>query len=159
MIINRTLSKAFGIAGMRVGYALADEKIVAYLNRSRIPWNVSLLALAAAEAVLQDEKDHQRKRANTIEGRNYLIEQLDEITGIKAYPSEGNFVLFDASILGKPSLDMRDDMIARGIFIRPMEGHGAKPGLMRVTVGTPVMNQDFIRVFRQYVQDTLTAKK
>jgi histidinol-phosphate aminotransferase len=159
MIINRTLSKAYGIAGMRVGYALANEKIISYLNRSRIPWNVSLLALAAAEAVLQDEADHERKRTNTIEGRTYLIEQLDEIPGIKSYPSEGNFVLFDASILGKPSLDMRDDMIARGIFIRPMEGHGAKPGLMRVTVGTPSMNQDFIRVFRQYVQDTLAAKK
>lgn len=159
LIINRTMSKAYGIAGMRVGYALADEKIISFLNRSRIPWNVSLLALAAAEAVLMDEEDQKRKRKNTVEGRNYLIEQLDEIPGIKAYPSEGNFVLFDASILGKTSLEIRDDIIDKGIFIRPMEGHQTKPGFMRVTVGTPAMNERFIQIFRQYVEDVMSTKK
>jgi histidinol-phosphate aminotransferase len=159
LIINRTLSKAYGIAGMRVGYALADEKIIAFFNRSRIPWNVSLLALAAAEAVLQDEEDHQRKRKNTIEGRKYLIDQLDEIPGIKAYPSEGNFVLFDASCLGKTSLEIRDDIIARGVFIRPMEGHQTKAGFMRVTVGTPEMNERFIKIFRQYIEDVIATKR
>jgi len=159
LIINRTFSKAYGLAGFRVGYAIADKMVISYFNRSRIPWNVSLIALAAAEAALQDEADHQRKRKNTIDGRQYLIQELAKIPGIKPYASEGNFVLFDASILGKTSQEIKDDIIARGIFIRSMEGHGTRQGFMRVTVGTPEMNQKFIAVFKQYVADVMKTAK
>jgi histidinol-phosphate aminotransferase len=158
LIINRTFSKAYGLAGFRVGYALADKQVISYFNRSRIPWNVSLIALAAAEAALLDEEDHKQKRENTINGRNYLIQELGKIPGIKAYPSQGNFVLFDASVLGKKSEEIKNDIIARGIFIRPMEGHGTRPGFMRVTVGIPEQNQKFIAVFTQYVEDVMNQK-
>lgn len=158
MIINRTFSKAYGLAGFRVGYALADKMIISYFNRSRIPWNVSLIALAAAEAALLDEEDHNRKRKNSIEGRQYLIEELAKIPGIKPYPSEGNFVLFDAACLGKNSEEIKQDIIARGIFIRPMEGHGTRPGFMRVTIGKPEQNQKFIAVFAKYVNDVMNQK-
>jgi histidinol-phosphate aminotransferase len=159
LIISRTFSKAYGLAGLRIGYAIADKMVISYFNRSRIPWNVSLITLAAAEAALQDEADHQRKRKNTINGRQYLIQELVKIPGIKPYASEGNFVLFDASILGKTSQEIKDDIIARGIFIRPMEGHGLRQGFMRVTVGTPEMNQKFIAVFKQYVEDIMKTAK
>ena len=158
LIINRTFSKAYGLAGFRVGYALADKQVISYFNRSRIPWNVSLIALAAAEAALLDEEDHKQKRENTISGRNYLIIELGKIPGIKAYPSQGNFVLFDASVLGKKSEEIKNDIIARGIFIRPMEGHGTRPGFMRVTVGVPEQNQKFIAIFTQYVEEVMNQK-
>jgi histidinol-phosphate aminotransferase len=69
MLVNRTFSKAFGLAGCRIGYLLCDPVLASYFNRVRIPWNVSLLALAAALAGFEDQDDQQRKRKNTIEGR------------------------------------------------------------------------------------------
>jgi histidinol-phosphate aminotransferase len=154
-IINRTMSKAFGLAGFRVGYALADEQIVSYLNRVRIPWNVGLPAMAAALAALEDEADQALKRDNILEGRRYLYEEINKIPGLKAYPSEGNFILIDASILNRSSAQIRDEIIGKGIFIRPMSPHHMKEGYIRVTVGTPEQNQRFLEVLRAYVADVM----
>jgi histidinol-phosphate aminotransferase len=153
MLVNRTFSKAFGLAGCRIGYLLCDPKLASYFNRVRIPWNVSLLALAAALAGFEDQEDQQRKRKNTISGRNYIYEEINKIHGLKAYPSEGNFVLIDASSLGKDSLEIRDSMTRRGIFIRPMSGHNMARGFIRITVGTPEQNRFFIATFKAYVKE------
>ncbi len=153
MVINRTFSKAFGLAGFRIGYLLCDPKLASYFNRVRIPWNVSLLALAAALAGLEDEEDLRRKRNNVIEGRNFIREEINKIPGLKAFPSEGNFVLIDASVLGKESQEMRDRMAERGIFIRPMSGHHMARGFIRITVGTPEQNRFFIETFKKYIEE------
>jgi len=153
MMVNRTFSKAFGLAGFRVGYLLCDPQLASYFNRVRIPWNVSLVALAAALAGLQDEDDQKRKRKNTIDGRNYIRAEVNKIAGMKAFPSEGNFVLIDASVLGKDSLEIRDWMTAHGIFIRPMSGHNMARGFIRITVGTPEQNRLFVETFKQYVAE------
>lgn len=152
-IINRTMSKAFGLAGLRVGYCFANEKLISYFNRTKFPWNVSLLALAAALAALDDKEDQKRKYDNNYLGRVYLQDAIDEIPGLKSFESDGNFVLFDASVVGKDSNDMRDDLIARGVFIRPMSPHHMKPGFMRVTIGTPEQNKKFIEILRAYVAE------
>ena len=148
MMINRTFSKAFGLAGCRVGYLLCNPNLASYFNRVRIPWNVSLLALAAALAAIDDEESQTSKRKNIIEGRNYIIEEINKIPGLRAYPSEGNFVLIDACVLGKDSSEIRDQMADKGIYIRPMSGHNMTQGFIRVTTGTPEHNQLFIRLFR-----------
>ena len=153
MVVNRTFSKAFGLAGFRIGYLLCDPKLASYFNRVRIPWNVSLLALAAALAVLDDQTDQQRKRTNVIEGRKYICEEINKIPGLKAFPSEGNFVLIDAGSLGKDSQDIRDGMAKRGIFIRPMSGHNMARGFIRITVGTPHHNRFFIETFKEYIEE------
>jgi histidinol-phosphate aminotransferase len=88
MVVNRTFSKAFGLAGIRIGYLLCDPKLAAYFNRVRIPWNVSLVAIAAALAGLEDAGDQERKRKNVIEGRNYIFDEINKIPGMRAYPSE-----------------------------------------------------------------------
>ena len=157
MMVNRTFSKAFGLAGCRIGYLLCDPKLAGFFNRVRIPWNVSLLALAAALAGLDDREDQQRKRKNTIEGRNYIGREINKLPGLKAFPSEGNFVLIDASALGKDSLEIRDWMAGQGIFIRPMSGHNMARGFIRITVGTPDQNRMFIDTFKDYVE-TVTKK-
>ncbi len=153
-IINRTFSKAYGLAGLRVGYALADETVISYMNRMKIPWNVSLIALAAALAAVEDEEDQRRKYQNNQDGRRYLEAEINRIPGLQAFPSEGNFVLIDASSLGKTSVQIKDDLIARGVFIRPMSPHHMKEGFVRVTVGTPEQNALFIKTLREYVADT-----
>jgi histidinol-phosphate aminotransferase len=152
-IINRTFSKAFGLAGLRVGYALASTEVISYLNRMKIPWNVSLLALAAANAGFDDVEDQQKKRKTIIDGRNYIFNEINAIPGLKAFPSEGNFTLIDASDLGKTSGQIKDDMIERGIFIRPMSGHNMKPGFIRVTIGSAEQNHHFMDVFKAYIAE------
>jgi histidinol-phosphate aminotransferase len=153
MMVNRTFSKAFGLAGFRIGYLLCDPELASYFNRVRIPWNVSLLALAAALAGFEDQEDQQRKRTNVIEGRNIIREEINKIPGLKAFPSEGNFVLIDASSLGKESQEIRDRMAERGIFIRPMSGHHMARGFIRITVGTPEQNRFFIETFKKYTEE------
>jgi histidinol-phosphate aminotransferase len=155
MMVNRTFSKAFGLAGFRIGYLLCDPKLAGYFNRVRIPWNVSLVAIAAALAGLEDAEDQDRKRRNVIEGRDYIFTEINQIPGMRAFPSEGNFVLIDAGVLNKDSIEIRDQMAEKGIYIRPMSGHNMSRGFIRITVGTPAQNRLFIQVFREYANKIL----
>jgi histidinol-phosphate aminotransferase len=149
-MINRTMSKAFGLAGFRLGYIIANPQLISFFNRVRIPWNVSLQSIAAALAALDDTEDQIKKRENCLRGRQYLHDEINKIPGLIAFPSEGNFILIDARSLGKTSVQIRDDFIARGIFIRPMSPHNMQEGFIRVTVGTDEQNQYLIEVLRSY---------
>jgi len=151
-LINRTFSKAYGLAGLRLGYLYADAKVINYLNRVRIPWNVSLIALAAACAALEDVEDQRAKLENNAAGRAYLVEEVNKIPGFRAFQSQGNFVLIDASVLGRPANEIVNSMIERGIFVRPMAGHHLT-GFIRVTVGTPETNRRFVEVFKETVAE------
>lgn len=155
MMVNRTFSKAFGLAGFRVGYILCDPKLASYFNSVRFPWNVSSIAIAAALAGLEDIEDQEQKRKNVIVGRDYILNEINKIHGLRALPSEGNFVLIDASVLDKESLEIRDKMSAKGIYIRPMSGHNMARGFIRVTVGTPEQNRFFIETFREYCREIM----
>jgi histidinol-phosphate aminotransferase len=155
MMVNRTLSKAFGLAGLRLGYVLCQPQLATYFNRVRIPWNVGLITLAAALAGLEDVEDQKRKRDNVLRGRRYLFDEINKMPGLRAFPSEGNFVLIDASILNVESSEIRDYMAGKGIFIRPMSGHNMPRGFIRITVGTPDQNVLFVRIFGEYVRQLL----
>ena len=93
---------------------------------------------------MEDEQDQEYKRQNTLSGRQYIYNEINSMPGFKAFPSEGNFVLIDASPLGKPSAEIMQHMIECGIFIRPMSGHNMPQGFIRITVGTPQQNRQFI---------------
>jgi histidinol-phosphate aminotransferase len=153
LMINRTFSKAYGLAGFRIGYLLCDPKLASYFNRVRIPWNVSLISIAAALAGFEDEHDQKAKRQNVIDGRNAIFTEVNQIKGLRAYPSEGNFVLIDASSLGISSAEIRERIQVKGIFIRPMSGHNMPRGFIRVTVGTPEQNHKFIQAFKELVDE------
>ncbi len=155
LMVNRTMSKAFGLAGFRLGYVLCDPHLASYFNRVRIPWNVGLITLAAALAGLDDAADQKRKRDNVLDGRRFIQDEINKLPGLRAYPSEGNFVLIDASVLDKESAEIRDWMADQGIFIRPMTGHNMPKGFIRVTVGTPQQNALFIKTFGSYVGEML----
>jgi histidinol-phosphate aminotransferase len=153
MLVNRTFSKAFGLAGLRIGYILCDPALASYFNRVRFPWNVSQIAIAAALAALEDKDDQERKRRNIINGRETIVAEINQIPGLKAFPSEGNFVLIDAGVLGVDSPGIRDALAGKGIFIRPMSGHNMARGFIRITVGTPDQNRQFIRTFKEYIHE------
>jgi histidinol-phosphate aminotransferase len=155
-LVNRTFSKAFGLAGLRLGYLYGDARVISYLNRKRIPWNVSLLALAAALAALDDEQTQNDKRKSIISGRDYLCAEINQIPGFRAFPSDGNFVLIDASVLEKPSAEIVNAMISRGIFIRPMSGHHLD-GFIRVTVWNMEQNRRFIEILKTCITELTQA--
>ncbi len=155
LMVNRTFSKAMGLAGFRVGYLLCDPGLASYFNRVRLPWNVSLIALAAALAGVEDTDDMEAKRRNALEGREYICDEINKMPGLRAFPSEGNFVLIDAGVLNKEAIEIRDYMAEKGIFIRPMGGHHLPKGFIRITLGTPEQNRLFIRIFGEYVNKVL----
>jgi histidinol-phosphate aminotransferase len=116
----RTFSKAYGLAGLRVGYGVADTKIVGYLNRVRMPFNVPSPAQAAAIAALNDVAHVDRSRALNTAGVKQLIEGAQKL-GVKPYPSAGNFVLID---VGRPAGPVYQAMLQKGVIVRPLAPAG-----------------------------------
>lgn len=132
VVTLRTFSKIHGLAGMRVGYAVANRRVVAELDRVRRPFNVSSIAQAAAIAALDDREHVARSVEAARSGLPALAEGLRAI-GLGVLPSLGNFVLCD---LGRPAAPVYQALLARGVIARPMGAWGL-PGHLRISLGTP----------------------
>jgi len=140
VIVLRTFSKAYGLAGLRVGYGVARPEIAAMLNKVRSPFNVNLIAQHAA-AVATLDQDHIRKAvALNATGRDYLYREFARM-GLDYVPSQANFVLVD---IAGDSRQVFADLQAKGVIIRPGAGLGL-PRHIRVTVGTQAQNERFIK--------------
>jgi len=146
MVVLRTFSKAFGLAGLRVGYGIASSDIIEYMLRIRIPFSVNSLAQKAAIAAL-DDKEYLKKSIETVhDGRAFLIEELAK-AGVKPYPSQANFVFFE--VPGK-SEDVVKALQKRGIIVRDCSFAGLENHI-RVTVGTPEENRKFLENFKEVI--------
>jgi histidinol-phosphate aminotransferase len=130
LIVTRTFSKAWGLAALRVGYAMASSEITDLLNRVRAPFNVNSLALAAAEAVLADSDYLARSRAVNRLGMAQLTEGLDKL-GIRYIPSAGNFV---AAEFSGDTLAIYQQLLQSGVIVRPV-GVYQLPQHLRISVG------------------------
>ena len=144
VIVLKTFSKAYGLAGLRIGYAVANSKFVSYMERARQPFNVNLLAQVAATAALDDKKFLQRTRKLILEGKNYLYENLSKL-GIAFVPSVSNFILID---VGRDCMAVFRDMLKYGVIVRDMKQYGLK-NFIRVTIGTKKENERFIKVLKK----------
>ena len=135
LVVTRTFSKAYGLAGLRVGYAVAHPGLAALLERLRESFNVNALGLAAAEAALADQ-EHVRLacRANA-EERAWLAAEL-QARGHGVFPSRTNFLLVE---FGQGAASLEAQLLARGVVPRPMGGYGL-PQCLRITVGTRAEN-------------------
>jgi len=140
LLVLRTFSKAYGLAGLRIGYGIAPAEMVQILNRVRQPFNVNVLAQKAAAAALTDAAHLQETLRITEVGRQALQSGLQEV-GVVCVPSVANFVLVD---VGRKGRGVADALLRRGVIVRSMEGYGLSTYL-RVTVGTP---QENVRVLR-----------
>jgi histidinol-phosphate aminotransferase len=139
LIVTRTFSKAYGLAGLRVGYALSHPDVADLLNRVRQPFNVNLVAQAAALAALDDE-DHlvqcvQRNRA----GLQQLVSGFTEL-GLPYIESAGNFVCVDT---GRSGTAVYQALLREGVIVRPVDNYGM-PNHLRVTVGRADENARFL---------------
>lgn len=135
----RTFSKIHGLAGLRLGYGVADEKIVSQMHRVRHPFNVSSVAQAAGIAALDDEEHIKRSREINLEGLEYLSSELDKM-GIKYAPTYTNFILADFESDPAP---VYNALLKEGVIVRPVAGYGLKTHL-RVSIGLKEENERFI---------------
>jgi histidinol-phosphate aminotransferase len=144
VVVLRTFSKATSLAGLRVGYGIADADAVALMNRIRQPFNVNSLAQVAALAALEDEA-HVLECVRMIEaGRHYLYDELKRL-GITYVPSRANFILVD---VGRSASDIYQKLLHEGVIVRPLTSFGMETAL-RVTVGTPEENRKLIKALRR----------
>jgi histidinol-phosphate aminotransferase len=143
LLLLRTFSKIYGLAGLRIGYGLGTAPLIALLNRVREPFNTNSLAQVAAEAALGDAEHVQRSAALNEAGRRLLTEACREM-GLGVVPSVANFLLVD---VGRPGPAVAQALLARGVIVRPMGGYGFGTHL-RITVGTPAENERCLAALR-----------
>lgn len=144
LIVTRTFSKAYGLAGLRVGYALSNPSVADMLNRVRQPFNVNSIALAAALAAL-DDADHLRKSVELNRAGMAQLRAGCDALGVRHLPSAGNFVLIDC---GRPAPAVYEAMLRQGVIVRPV-GNYQLPNHLRVTIGTREQNERMLAALRQ----------
>ncbi|WP_296175969.1 histidinol-phosphate transaminase [Psychrobacter sp. UBA2769] len=153
VIIVRTFSKAYGLAGLRIGYALSSVPVADLLNRIRQPFNVSRVALAAAAAALADQDFIEKSRLNNQEQMRWLEKQFDAL-GLGFIKSYANFIMVEIEV------EMEDITVAaiyqalleQGVIVRPLESYGL-PNWLRITVGVAEDNMRLIDTLRSILTD------
>lgn len=136
VLVLRTFSKIYGLAGLRIGYGIGPAPLIALLNRAREPFNTNSLAQVAATAALADLAHVARTRAVTEAGRKVLTESCRAM-GLPVVPSVANFLLVD---VGRPGPAVADALLRHGVIVRPMAGYGF-PTHLRITIGTAQENE------------------
>jgi len=148
LVLTRTFSKAYGLAGLRVGYALAHASVADVMNRVRQPFNVNSVALAGAVAALQDMEFVARSYAENLQGLRQLREGVAKL-GLEFIPSFGNFLTVR---VGKaPEVYRR--LLKRGVIVRPVGGGYGLPEHLRVTVGTEGENERLLSALAASLKD------
>lgn len=148
VIVLKTFSKAYGLAGLRLGYAVSSGETVSYLERVRQPFNVNLLAQEAGAAALKDKGFLRKTRKVILEGKNFLYRGLSE-AGIKYVRSVTNFILIDTGFNGKAVFE---SCLKCGVIVREMEAYGMR-NFIRLTVGNKKENRIFLKVFKKILKE------
>jgi len=143
LVITRTFSKIYGLAGLRVGYALASAEIADLMNRVRQPFNVNNLALAAAVAALDDHLFVAESYQLNHRGMEQIVAGLKRL-GLEHIPSHGNFVTFKAG----DAASVNQKLLKQGVIVRPIGGYGL-PDWLRVTIGTEPENARFLEALER----------
>ena len=147
VVILRTFSKIYGLAGLRLGYGFAPPHIIASLNKVREAFNTNAVAQAAAIAALDDHEFVEKTLRNNEVGKKFVAEGLQKI-GITPVPTYTNFYLVPVPMDGR---DFFERMLHRGVIVRPMTGYGLH-NCVRVTIGTPNENRKFLEA----IEDVLS---
>jgi histidinol-phosphate aminotransferase len=145
VVVCRTFSKIHGLAGLRLGYAVASPEIAGYLDRVRAPFNVNLVAQAAGVAALADGEHVARSRALAASELPFLADGLRAL-GAVPVPSQANFVFADFP--GRPAAPLFDALLREGVVVRPMQGYGF-PTAQRITVGLRADNEKLLAALRK----------
>ncbi|GMT42026.1 MAG: histidinol-phosphate aminotransferase [bacterium] len=140
LVITRTFSKIYGLAGLRIGFGIGDAELMQYLNRLRQPFNVNMMAQEAAIAALSDREHLNKSRRMNRDGKKFLYKELAK-NDVEFLPTEANFLLIK---VGK-GRKVFSGMLKLGVVVRPMDVYGL-PEFIRVTIGKKEQNAKFISV-------------
>jgi histidinol-phosphate aminotransferase len=140
ILILRTFSKIYGLAGLRIGYGIAGEEIISQMNKLRPPFNTNSIAQNAALWALKDEEHIKSTKGLNEQGKKYLYKELDSL-GVEYVPTEANFIYIP---LKQDSNILYNKLLRQGIIVRPMG-----PEEIRVTIGLPEENRRFIEALRK----------
>lgn len=138
IVVLKTFSKIYGMAGVRMGYAIAAPEIIASMSGCPAAWNVSIMAQKAAIAALKDEEFVEYVKENIVKGREYISKELEQL-GCKVFPSQTSFVYFDAH---RNPAELRDEMAKENIAMGAFE-------YSRISIGTMEENQLFIKAMKK----------
>ncbi len=140
LVILRTFSKAFGLAGLRVGYLLASRQVVTELLKVKQPYNLNAFSQAAARVVLENLHPFRERIQKIMREKDSLSKKLSSLPGVEAFPSQANFIMFRTPL---PAGQVYHGLLDRGVLIRNVDGPSL-PRCLRVSVGTAEENGVFI---------------
>ena len=149
LIISRTFSKAYGLAGLRVGYAFANAQVADMMNRVRQPFNVNSVAQAAAVAALQDTDFVRQTFELNLRGMKQIVDGLTGL-GLEHIPSFGNFISFKI----KDAMRIYRRLLESGVIVRPIANY-AMPDYLRVSIGLESENENFLSALQQALTENL----
>jgi len=147
LLVSRTFSKAYGLAGLRVGFALAQPEVTDLMNRIRQPFNVNSLAQAAAIAALNDKEFLDKSAANNAAGYEQFVEAFKDM-GLEYVPSYGNFVLVRVGSDDAAGARINLALLKQGVIVRPVGNYGL-PQWLRISIGLPQENAVLISALRK----------
>ncbi len=147
LVATRTFSKAYGLAGMRVGYAISHPAIADMLNRIRLPFNVNSIALAAAQAALSDQAHIEKTRKLTRSGMQQYVKAFAGMP-LPYIPSLGNFISVD---IGQETSAIYQAMLHKGVIVRPLVPYGM-PRHLRISIGLKEQNQRCLRALQEVLE-------
>jgi histidinol-phosphate aminotransferase len=150
VMVTRTLSKAYGLAGLRFGYMLSNREVIAQIAATLLPWNVGTIPMWVALAALEDQAAlKERVDFNNAQIR-YFEEELEGVAGLRVFHSYGNYILFDAGEAGKKGDDMVAFALERGLLFRPQAPMYGSDGFFRITIGSEEENEMAVRTIQEF---------
>jgi histidinol-phosphate aminotransferase len=148
LIVSRTFSKAMGLAGIRLGFVIANPEVIGYINRVRTPLNISLISHTAAIAAIEDRKYIEANVQCIIHDRDFLYLELSKLPGLRTFRSNGNFILLNCRETGKQATEYQEYFQEKGYLIRAFVNGRGLPGneYFRITIGT---HEDVLGVLKE----------
>lgn len=149
LVVLRTFSKAMAMAGLRVGYLLGHPPLVEQIAKAKLPYNVNIFSMAAAEAALEHFPLLQPQIELLIQERERLLGELQQIRGVTAYPSQANFIAFKTQF---QATKVFEALYSNGILVRDISRYPMLQNFLRVSVGSPQENDQFLKALGAFLE-------
>jgi len=150
VIVTRTLSKAYGLAGLRFGYALGDKDVIGQISAALLPWNVGTIPMWAALASFEDTDALNYRVEFNNSAVDFISESVGDIPGLVVFPSKANYILFDCGATGKKGKDMVAFAEQKSLIFRPETEKYGSDGWFRITIGTKEENRMAVDVMHEF---------
>lgn len=150
VMVTRTLSKAYGLAGLRFGYVLGDKDVIGQISAALLPWNVGTLPMWAALAALEDTEGLQERVDFNNSEVKFIQDSLNDVEGLNIFYSHGNYILFDGGPAGKKGNDMVAYAQGKGLIFRPQARMYESDGFFRLTIGNKSENRMAVEAIQEF---------